>query len=476
MLKTYKDVPNWKKEISMMYYQAVNECSSSLTDLYLNMEKVASAYITKGEMSAGEEFVVHLSNMATLKIVFYAPFSEVYLLNKNTDQWNCILTRSQSSRIHEHRVLEYYDKLLKANGLHIGPPAPRELFSYLSQCKTGEMLNFHHGNSYICIPNKDNDEVYLQKVTDKNTDTFSMEDIKNSETIRLPLQANEIEQFYQENCQLTNALSIGKVQLDTFAQEYLNNLYVSLPLYATKKIILGKEVLFLTRSGMRRYAWKDANGKNISEEAVRLILGHIHTRGVEREYKHKKTSVYTKFNDMYVDQQVDEAIKCGNFSDVYDILAQYVLSEKQSLTITNKGYRNEDGNYIATGYAFKYDSSRGICRMFRLNYENNDVNGVELMSEEAQKEEFIDFYKELYQENKTMLIEQTLYSLEQKYGLPKTEIMKNSREYVANMLAGKNISLVDGEEIQNDLKKDIQISFSEDAVDSLLESFLDERE
>ena len=474
-MRMYNDIPNWKKEITYTYYNAINTHADSLSGLYIKLEQIATRYMDNGEMPDGEELVIHLSNMATLKMVFHNPYSEIFLLDKNKDTWSCILSKEQSANIEKHNVLEYYDKLLTSNGLHIGPPAPKELLSYLSRCNVGQMLNFEQGNSYICIPGASGDEVLLQKVS--NGTVKSLSDIQKQETLQIPLVLSNIQQFYQNNCKADKSLSVTKVRLDTFAQEYLNKLYGTLPLHATKRIVIGNEVLYLTREGYKKYAWKNANGKAVSEDMIKLFLGHIHTRGIEREYKHTKPSIYTKFNDQYIEQKIDHAIKVGNFADVYTIMEQYVMEEKQSLTITNKGYRNEDGNYIATGYVFKYDEETKACRLFKVHYENNDLNGLEFMPETAKKADFIEFYQEIYNETRMMLASQTLDALEQTYGLPKTQTVKNARDTIAKALARKNISIVNGKEIETDIKskEDIHIGISDEAMDNLLDSFLDTR-
>lgn len=467
-----KPKKNWERELEGIYRSAVINKSHNLKDLYIKLERAAEKAINKREMPEGKEFIIPLGITSTLKMKFFAPFSEVYLLNKTNNEWEQILKKENTADFEYNNVLDFYDDILRTNGHTIGEAFPENLRDKLIEVKVGDLLNFEYGNTYLCTKNGTNG-IHLKKIKDKD-DNLSLKSFKDSEEFKLDLKDDTLQKFYVDNRSRSGRLNLGQISVENTAQEYINSIYSNLKPHATKTIDFGPIRLHVKKSSFsNELKWYNNHGDRVDEKKVKMMIGYFNSKGVEREYNRKENTPFTIADDIENERQIEDCINNREFSKAYNLLKRYVENNKKSLTVTNKGYELNGDNFTATGYSFIYKDNE--VKLYKLSYQNNDITKINKIEKEASRDDFINFYTSLYNRHRFELFKSNEEYINDKY----KGMSPKLKRPILNDLSNKEIAVSDSGERKISLTehKDIKISYTDEEIDNLIESFdYDEKE
>ena len=120
------------------------------------------------------------------------------------------------------------------------------------------------------------------------------------------------------------------------------------------------------------------------------MLGKYQTNTIKQEYFSKNESLISRYNSIKCQSDIENALNNGEMSLVFDIIENYVTSAKGNLEIVNKGYIDQNNDYVAVGYVFVYENNK--CNIRKVHYRNNDIDDIRIEDSEATKAEFIRFF------------------------------------------------------------------------------------
>ena len=306
----------------------------------------------------------------------------------------------------EYDKLLAQEQLLKASKFTIGRRYPESLRKYLATIEPGQIIAFEEGNVYVCRGNTSN-TVYLQEVFSGDVKSLTSDSFRKNKEKYVTVDFSDkisIQAFYRKNKkQLTH--SVERKFLDVRkAQMAMKKIYGSLPLFMEKKVTFGPITLRVKKSLIKKNTvlWREEKGKILSEGAVRYLIGYLYSTPSETMYNRKNPTDLKFIEDEAFAQDIEAIMQKHNFEEALSNMMEYVVKNKNDLTINTIAYECNDENQIsAVSYTFK--EIKGQCKIFKAIFDDADFQSDIKEIKEVAVEEFYNFCKKKYTKGHNIL-------------------------------------------------------------------------
>ena len=400
-----KNAPLWKKEMYAAFCHAEKSVSMDIFDLYINLEKIFQKNFSAGNVEEGQDFFIEIGGLTPYKFKFYEKATEVYNIDEIDNRELLVLSLEDSYR-KEYDKLLAQEQLLKASNFTIGRRYPESLRKYLATIEPGQIIAFEEGNVYVCRGNTSN-TVYLQEVFSGDVKSLTSDSFRKNKEKYVTVDFSDkisIQAFYRKNKkQLTH--SVERKFLDVRkAQMAMKKIYGSLPLFMEKKVTFGPITLRVKKSLIKKNTvlWREEKGKILSEGAVRYLIGYLYSTPSETMYNRKNPTDLKFIEDEAFAQDIEAIMQKHNFEEALSNMMEYVVKNKNDLTINTIAYECNDENQIsAVSYTFK--EIKGQCKIFKAIFDDADFQSDIKEIKEVAVEEFYNFCKKKYTKGHNIL-------------------------------------------------------------------------
>ena len=400
-----KNAPLWKKEMYAAYCQVERQGSYDILGLYIKLEQIFNKYYQKGEVDEGVEFYIEMGEYLPLKLIFYDNATEMYMFNNDTHQEKLILSKNDSAH-KEYSKLYAYEAQLELDDFKIGRRYPESLRKYLAIIEPGQIIAFEEGNVYVCRGNTSN-TVYLQEVFSGDVKSLTSDSFRKNKEKYVTVDFSDkisIQAFYRKNKkQLTH--SVERKFLDVRkAQMAMKKIYGSLPLFMEKKVTFGPITLRVKKSLIKKNTvlWREEKGKILSEGAVRYLIGYLYSTPSETMYNRKNPTDLKFIEDEAFAQDIEAIMQKHNFEEALSNMMEYVMKNKNDLSINTIAYEcNDENQILAVSYTFK--EIKGQCKIFKVIFVDADFQSDIKEIKEVAAEEFYNFCKKKYTKGHNIL-------------------------------------------------------------------------
>lgn len=423
---------NWKAKCDLITKNCIRLNNQDFLGWFLDIERAIQVYFDANLIKKGTVYRSFLEDYHFFEIRFYDWYAELYYGGK---ELKCVISErdyNKKNYIKLNEVVEYY----KQKKCGLGNPPPKELLQILNKLNVGEVINFTGNSSYVCFE-KNNDRILLKECrfdSDRNTNIFEIFDKSPVFNINLH-QFHSFLDFYKLIKEARGQIS-GRISHLTTAQEIINQHTATLKPGNTRKMEFGPFSLRVKKSNTsNNLKWYDDFGNQLSLENVKIFISWINTTPIVTEFK-RKNEDNNAVQDIYDDklqQYIEQLYIKGNYEDIYNLLETYCKKEKRDLTINMKSYIPSNKGFIAAGFSFCFENNK--LNVFKLKYENNDLNKDFSEVTVSSKEEFIKFCDTKKQGYFYFVQDEIKKELE------KTNLDKTSQETAAHVIAANEISL-----------------------------------
>ncbi len=344
-------------------------------------------YFEKNQISNGSVFNVYLTNQNILRFKFYEWYTLLFFITRHKE--TCIMSESNYHNKNYCKLQLLEQELIK-NDIHIGLEVPKTFVKCIKEVESGELISFSNEIAYACF-DKQSDSLTLKRcceMTRPDVNIFELYN-KNKNYKLNPENTKAVYNFYTDLIKSGAVFSARKIDISTRPQEIINQYTNDLCEGKIRKFQLGPFKIRATRSvSSKKLVWYDDLGNQISATDVKIMIAWLNTTPIITDFirKEETDDAVEDLYDAKVRAYIEKFYSLGRFKDAYRLISEYCKKQGENLNITLRTYNSTIKGFEAVGFSF---SCKGDdVKVYKLQYENNDINNDVLSVSPAKVEDF----------------------------------------------------------------------------------------
>lgn len=383
----------WQAVCNRIVQEHKKTNDQDLMDLFKDMDRSMQVYFEDKKIANNSMYNVYMSDQSVLKFIFFEWYTTLYHIKKGNE--SCIVSENNYHSRNYAKLRDLENKIRTEN-MHLGIYIPPKFIKCLKDIEPGELLTFSNESTYACFDHQ-KDILTLKQCCrmSKATDNiFELYD--RSKNYRINTASNDdIYNFYSDITEAEPVLSYRKADISTRPQELLNKYTNDLDGDKLRKFQFGPFKVRATRSNdKKKLLWYDDMGNRISQLDVKIMIAWLDTTPIVTDFQREDSDTEDSADTVYdekVKALLEQLYASGRFKDLYNVIGGYCKKQNGRLNITLRTYNATKRGFEAVGFSFVYKNN--AVKVFKLQYENNNINNDILSVSPTSIDEFEEMCK-----------------------------------------------------------------------------------
>lgn len=321
---------------------------------------------------------------------------------------HCTVTDgSETVRMYSHETYaELYQRglemaaILDKAHLTLAPLPDKDFIAEISKAEAGSVINFNNQTAVVCIKS-DNDEKVFKRQFTGSLSNITIDSFRKSDSFIINVRDIQDLHYLYGKAYVGNTTTADlRVTHDSYIGQHIrNDIEQKISPSTSRKVQVGPMDLTVIKDKEGKTAWYDSENKHVDKDTVGVIFGWAKNTIPEisrQEWLSDNVSdgffITDNHNYDAFLVSIKEAATKHDFRLITECAFQYAKLSNGLMTLSIDDLeQDEEGNFIAVTYAFK-QTDKGQ-QIYKIKYENNNINGWPREAKEVFPEEFEEFCK-----------------------------------------------------------------------------------